>query len=331
MPQDRSRTLHYKRAILKNGDAADLQQLITDALEARKEVENREQGMGEGACTRVISGPRASHGMLTGRLMQYTAGQKQKFLEKDPATGDYKLDTTSLPMAQEDQRREFVESLTLFALSQSHVMFVATLHLGSKALEEHFTWLLRVTGVFTDEDYILLADQQSQEAEQQLARSPVDRITIGADLDFEVVDTVKTVRKAQGRETVPGHKMLRPVGPVAEALRGLLGDAFGDAPLKSALGRSDRIAVTLDLKYSNRRKTDEGFKLMQKLAVAGRHFDEGETTVHLAKGGNLKGSDLKVRAPITVKIQDSGLIDEIDLWVRMHGWLQQAVAQGIVH
>lgn len=331
MAEQRSRTLHYKRAILKNGDAADLQQLLSAALAARKDVETREQSMGEGAGTRVISGPLVSHGMLTARLMQYTAGQKQKFFEKDAAAGDYKLDTTALPAAQEDQRREFVESLTLFAVSQSHVMFVATLHLGSKALEDHFTWLLRTSGVFTDEDYVLLADQQSHEAEQQLAMSGVDGVTIGADLEFEIVETVNTVRKAKDREGVPGHKLLRPVGPLAEALKELLGDAFGDAPLKSALGRSDRIAVTLDLKYSNRKKTDEGFKLMQKLAVAGRHFDEGETTVHLAKGGTLKGSDLKVRTPLTVKIQDSGLIDEIDLWVRMHGWLQQAVAKGIIH
>ncbi|HBP02797.1 MAG TPA: hypothetical protein DD677_06500 [Stenotrophomonas sp.] len=331
MAEARSRTLHYKRAILKNGDAADLQQLLTAAIAARKDVETREQSLGAGAGTRVVSGTGVSHGMLTGRLMQYTAGQKQKFFEKDAEAGDYKLDTTALPAADANQRREFVESLTLFAVSNSHVMFVATLHLGSKAMEDHFTWLLRETGVFTNEDYVLLADQQSQHAEQQLADSGVDGVTIGADLEFEVVESVPTVRKTKNRETVPGHKLLRPIGPLAEALKELLGDAFGDAPLKSALGRQDRIAVTLDLKYSNRNKTEEGFKLMQKLAVAGRHFDEGETTVHLVKGGTLKGSDLKVRTSLPVRIQDSGLIDEIDLWVRIHGWLQQAVATGIVH
>ncbi|WP_313178930.1 hypothetical protein [Stenotrophomonas sp.] len=331
MAEVRSRTLHYRRAILKNGDAADLQQLLSAAVAARKDVETREQSMGDGGGTRVISGPLVSHGMFTARLMQYTPGQKQKYFEKDAETGDYKLDTTALPGADASQRREFVESLTLFAVSNSHVMFVATLHLGSKALEDHFTWLLRETGVFTNEDYVLLADQQSQHAEEQLAISGVDGVTIGADLEFEVVETVPTVRKTKDRDTVPGHKLLRPIGPLADALKGLLGEAFADAPLKSALGRQDRIAVTLNLKYSNRHKTDEGFKLMQKLAVAGRHFDDGETTVHLVKGGTLVGSDLKVRTPLSVRIQDSGLIDEIDLWVRIHGWLQQAVATGIVH
>lgn len=327
MAVDRARSMHYKRAKLLSGAPLDLQALVSEAIRDSQNVEAREEGDG---IRRVLSGIGATNGMLTAKFMQFTVGQKAHFLEKDSSTGDYKLDTTPVPNSDGSARREFVESLTFLALSSSHVMFVAALHLGSKALEDHLNWLLKKYSKIDANDFILLADQQSASAEQRLARHPVDSVTIGAELDFEVVELVKTQRKTKDRETVPGYKSVRPVGPVADMLGSLIGDWFGDVPLTKALGKDERIKATLKLNYSNRRKSDEGFEMMQKLAVAGRHFDLDETRVHLHKGGTLKGSDLKVQTPLTVSVLDSGMIDEFDLWGKVHSWLRHAIATSIV-
>lgn len=327
MAVDRTRSMHYKRAKLLSGAPLDLQTLVAEAIRDSQTVDAREEG---DAVRRVLSGIGNTNGMLTAKFMQFTIGQKAHFLEKDSATGDYKLDTTAVPDSDGTARREFVESLTFLAISSSHVMFVAALHLGSKALEEHLNWLLKKFSKIETSDFIILADQQSASAEQRLARHPVDSVTIGAELDFEVVELVKTQRKTKDRETVPGYKSVRPVGPVADMLGSLIGDWFGDVPLTKALGKDERIKATLKLNYSNRRKSEEGFEMMQKLAVAGRHFDADETRVHLHKGGTLRGSDLKVQTSLQVSVLDSGMIDEFDLWGKVHSWLRHAIATSIV-
>ncbi|WP_313171413.1 hypothetical protein [Stenotrophomonas sp.] len=327
MAVDRPRAMHYKRAKLLSGAPLDLQSIVADAIRDSQNVDAREEGE---AVRRVLSGIGNTNGMLTAKFMQFTVGQKAHFLERDSATGDYKLDTIAVPEEDGAARREFVESLTFLALSASHVMFVSALHLGSKALEEHLNWLLKKYSKIAADDYVILADQQSANAEQRLARHPVDSVTIGAELDFEVVEMVKTQRRTKDRETVPGYKSVRPVGPVADMLSSLIGDWFGDVPLTKALGKDERIKATLKLNYSNRRKSDEGFEMMQKLAVAGRHFDLDETRVHLHKGGTLRGTDLKVQTSLTVSVLESGMIDEFDLWGKVHSWLRHAIATSIV-
>ncbi|WOB47916.1 hypothetical protein NYR97_11480 [Xanthomonas hydrangeae] len=319
--------MHYKRAKLLSGAPLDLQALVAGAIDDSQNVEDREEGE---SVRRVLSGVGNTNGMLTAKFMQFTVGQKAHFLEKDSDTGDYKLDTTSVPDSDTSAQREFVESITFLALSASHVMFVAALHLGSKALEDHLNWLLKKFAKIATDDYVILADQQSASAEQRLAKHPVDSVTIGAELEFEVVEQVKTQRRTRDRETVPGYKSVRPIGPVADMLGSMIGDWFGDVPLTKALGKDERIKATLKLNYSNRRKSDEGFEMMQKLAVAGRHFDVDSTRVHLHKGGTLRGTDLKVQTPITVRVLDSGLIDEFDLWNKVHSWLRTAIATSIV-
>jgi len=327
MAVERARAMHYKRAMLLSGAPLDLQTMVADAIRDSQNVEAREEGEN---VRRVLSGVGSTNGMLTAKFMQFTVGQKAHFLEKDSSTGDYKLDTTGVPDNDGSARREFVESLTFLAISSSHLMFVAALHFGSKALEEHLNWLLKKFSKIATDDYVILADQQSASAEQRLAKHPVDSVTIGAELEFEVVEHVKTQRRTKERETVPGYKSVRPVGPVADMLGSLVGDWFGDVPLTKALGKDERIKATLKLNYSNRRKSDEGFEMMQKLAVAGRHFDVDDTRVHLHKGGTLRGTDLKVQTTLTVKVLESGLIDEFDLWGKVHSWLRHAIATSIV-
>lgn len=329
---EKGRVVHYKIATLFQGGALDLQSLVQEAVDALKDVEEREETIVEGGSTRrVLSGVGKTNGMFTAKLMQYTAGQKQKYLEKDDAAGDYKVDSISPPTAAGNKKKsEFIESIQYVAIFQDHVAYIGTQTLGSKALEDHLNWLLRSRGKLAAEDYLILKDQISAKATEDISKHHVDKVIIGGDLDFEAVETVPAKKKAKGLEHVAGYKMLKPVGDGAEALRALLGDWFGDAPLKAALNRNENIGFKIELSYRSRKKTDEGFELMEKLAIAGRHFDIGDTRIKLHGGGELKGDDLKLQKTIQIKVHDSGLLAEPDVWQRIHLWLQSAIAKKVV-
>lgn len=323
----RQRTLHYKHAVLFQGGAVNLQALVTKAVASLADVEKREQEVVAGGVTRrVMSGVGLTNGMLTAKVMQYTRGQKQQFFEKDPATGDYRLDAISPPQgANLAARREFVESLLYLAIFEDHVAYIGGAALGSKHLEDYLNWLLRTTGHIVDADHLLLQDQPSAKALEDIGKHPIDKVVIGGDLQFDEVQSVPAKRKTKSADRVEGHRLLKPIGGSASALEALLGDWFGDAPLKAPLRRDERIEYKLELAYRNRNKTSEGFDLMQKLAVAGRHFDIHDTQVHLHKGGTLRGPDLKLEVPLDVAVTDGGLIVEPDVWQRIYTWLQNAL------
>lgn len=329
---EKARVVHYKSATLFQGGKLDLQDLVQEAVDALKDVEQREETIVEGGSTRrVLSGVGKTNGMFTAKLMQYTAGQKQKYLEKDDTIGDYKVDAISPPTtAGSKVKREFIESIQYLALFGNHVAYIGSQVLGSKALEDHLNWLLRSRGKIAPEDYLILKDQQSAKAVQDISKHHVDKVIIGGDLNFEAVETVPAVRKKRGVERITGYRMLKPVGESAEALRVLLGDWFGDAPLKAALNRNEMIGFKVELTYRSRKKSDQGFELMEKLAIAGRHFDIDETRIRLHGGGELKGDDLKLQKSIQITVHDSGLLAEPDVWQRIYTWLQGAIAKKVV-
>jgi hypothetical protein len=331
MPSLKQRTVHYKRAMLQSGAALDLQSLVKKAVAELKDVESREQPVVLGSSTlRVLSAPGEARGMWRARLMQYTKGQRQHFLQKDDATGDYILDTTEPPKDEKKKKREFVESILYLAIFKNHVCYVGSQALGSKHIEDHLNWLLRERGKIQSGDFLLLADQQSPAGIAKIRQHNVDRVEIGGDLELESVKEVKSQRKTKDEERVEGYKLVEPQGGMAEMLSNLLGPWFGDSPLKAALNRNEQIDVKLVLKYTNKKKTDEGFALMEKLAVAGRHFDKDQCKVHLHKAGTLVGSDLRLEHPVKVSITDSGLVEESTLYTDIHDWLHRCIAQKLV-
>lgn len=325
------RVVHYKSAVLFQGGQLDLQDLVQEAVDALKDVEQREQTLVEGGSTRrVLSNVGKTNGMFTAKLMQYTAGQKQQLLEKDAATGDYKLDAIAPPDSKAKAKREFVESIQYLGIFGNHVMFIGSQVLGSSALEEHLNWLLRTRGKLAEGDGLVLKDQISAQATEDISKHHVDKVEIGGDLDFETVETVPNKRKTKTRDRIPGYKLIKPIGDGALALAQLLGDQFADAPLKAALNKNERISYKVELVYRSRNKSDAGFELMEKLAVAGRHFDIDDTKIHLHGGGMLKGEDLRVQKSLTLTVLDNGLLEEPDVWQKIYTWLQDALQKKVV-
>lgn len=326
----KQRVLRYKRATLLLGAAPDIQQLIASAVAKLGSVDKREQELVPGGNTRlVLTGVHTSQGMLVAKLMQYTEGQKQRFLEMDSTAGDYKFDSVS-PPASSGAKREFVQSLMYVALFEGHVMYIGSSALRSKQLESHLNWLMHTSGVLAEDDFLFLADQQSEKALAELSTHKVDGLEIGGEIDFEVVERVPTVRKTKTSPGVPGHKIVKATGSIADAIDSLFGPIFSDAKLTSALNRQEHVGFKVVLNYRNRRKSDEGFDLMNRLAIAARHFEPDECKVLLNGGGVLRGDDIKVEKGLNVEVQLDGGLEEPFVWVKIYAWLQGAMASHVV-
>lgn len=327
----KKRTLLYKRAEYLLPGALKLQDLLSAAIAQMGGDEHREQINALEGTRIVLAGVSATNGMLVGKLMLYSPGQAAKFLELDKKSGNYKLDSLAMPAgATKAARREFVGSLLYLAVLENHVMFVGSHALRSSHLEQHLNWLLHTSGQLPTENYVWLGDQRSQMAMAKVKKNPVKSIAISGPIDFDVVEQVPTKRKTNTSDTIPGHRILRPAGAMADAVSAMLGPVFGNASLKTSFKQSEHIGLKLELQYRNRNRTKEGYELMDALAHAGRHFDEGECVVKLEGGGTLKGDDIRVSDQLPVVVLNDGRLEEPAIWQTIHGWLRNAISSGTV-
>jgi hypothetical protein len=278
----------------------------------------------------VLSGVQASNNMLVGKLMLYTPGQQQKFLELDQVTQDYRLDSLPVGSGAKGATREFVESIMYVSIFERHVTFIGSTSLRSSQLESHLNWLLNEADLITKGDYVYLEDQQSGHALAQLSKHPVKSIEIGGEIQFEEESRVETLRKTSSRETQPGHKIMRPVGALADAAASLFGPIFADASLKSPFKHKEHVGFKMEIQYRNRKRTKEGVELMDSLAVAGRHFDEGECVVNLVGGGKLTGKDIKVAKSLAFEVLPDGRLKEPTVWITVHEWMQTAISGKVI-
>ncbi|WIH15270.1 hypothetical protein [Xanthomonas graminis] len=300
MSTTKTRMLRYKKADYLKKGGHDLQSLVQQAVTKLGGVQRREQVDSLAGTRTVLTGVRASSGMLVGKLMLYTPGQQQKFLELDPASQDYKLDALPVGAGKGGAQREFVESILYVAIFERHVMFIGSSSLRSTQLESHRNWLLKEAELLHKEDFLFLEDQQSERTLALLKTNPVKAIEIGGQIEFEEAERVPTRRRAQGRDMEPGYKVMKPVGALAEAAASVFGPIFADASLKSPLKHKEHVWFKMTLSYRNRNKTREGYELMDQLAVFGRHFDGGECVVVLENGGRMAGADIKVATSLSV-------------------------------
>ncbi|MGS0581782.1 hypothetical protein ACQEPV_017865 [Xanthomonas oryzae pv. oryzicola] len=330
MSSTKSRTLRYKKADYLQKGGQDLQILVQQAVTRLGGVQLREQIDVQQGTRTVLTGVRSSLGMLVGKLMLYTPGQQQKFLELDDTTQDYKLDALPVGMSEGGGPREFVESILYVAIFERHVMFIGSTSLRSSQLESHLNWLLKKANLLDPEDFLFLEDQQSEKVAAVLRSTPVKAIEIGGEIEFEETERVATKRRTKDRETELGHKIMKPVGALADAAASVFGPIFADASLKSPLKHKEHVGFKISLQYRNRKRTREGCELMDQLAVFGRHFDAGECVVRLEGGGLLEGNDIKVARLLSFTVLADGRLEEPAVWKVIYEWLQSAINEQLV-
>ena len=323
MAQTATRVLHYKRATFLR-DVQDLQYLLAAALRRRKAVGDRmEELHPEERTKRFINSHRSQMGMLFGNLLVYSPDRNQALLTVSPDALEVDVKQMAPPEIG-GQRTEFLQSILYFAVRGNHVVVLQSAALRARALEAYLNWLLSADPSLLGEDNgVFLSDEPSNTMRDQVRARGVKAVRLAFPLETQS-------KQYRDKALAPTRERtrFRPSGSALTILSNLLGtDWFQDLNLEDSLDDS-RLKVVVEVTY-DRRTTDAGQGLLDGVAMSFRNLDEDEAIIKLNHGGKLKGNDLKIYGSITVNTY-GGLIDQSDLYPKMHTWLMEKLEQGVL-
>ena len=323
MPQTSTRTLYYKRATYLQGNH-DLQALLRSALRRRQAVGSRMEELNpEDHTKRFINSHRSQLGMLFGNLLIYSPNRNQALLTVSPNASELDVQQVAPPEIN-GQRTEFLESILYFGIRGNHIVVLQSTALRARALEAYLNWLLsQDQNPLGENNGLFLSDEPSNHVRRQVQATGVKAARLAFPLEAEAREDGHDVD-----EPVRGRARFRPTGSAFNVLSDLLGvNWFRDLRLEDSLDDS-RLKVVVEVTY-DRRTTDSGQGLLDGIAMSFRNLDENETLIKLNRGGRLKGDDLKIFGPVSLETY-GGLVDQGDLYPKMHGWLMEKVEQGVL-
>ena len=323
MPQTSTRTLHYKRATYLRG-RHDLHTLLRSALRRRRAVGTRMEELHPKDHTkRFINSHRSQRGMLFGNLIVYSPERNQALLTVSPNATELDVQQVAPPEVN-GQRTEFLESILYFGIRGNHVVVLQSTALRARALESHLNWLLSLnSNPLGESNRLFLSDEPSNQIRRKVKATGAKAARLSFPLESEAMSA-----RHDAEESSRGRTRFRPTGSAFNILSDLLGAKWiGDLRLKDSLHDS-RLKVVVEVTY-DRRTTDSGQGLLDGIAMSFRNLDEDEALIRLNRGGRLKGDDLRIFGPISVGTY-GGLVDQGDLYPKMHTWLMEKFEQGVL-
>lgn len=334
--ETRKRVITYKRVVL-TGKHEPLQHLLVSALAApastAKAAARREPVTEDGSVVRLINRTKVYAGMFFGQFVIFERGRGQPLIEtEDDGAEAYPIATiTTDAIGEQEQRqrqREFIESVLYFGAFDNHLLVVQSQALKARDLEAHLSWLLQTrTDKLDRGTALILQDKPPESTIEKVRASSVKSIVIGSPVTTCVVQEPAETRPQPGeaRETQSAAVRFMPVGAGADLLRAVMGENwFERINLTDALDEAN-IRVRLEVTYL-KRTTTEGQRVLDTLAASMRHVDDSDVEVVLARGGSIKGDELRLRGTVSVKAIN-GAVDEDDLYHQMHDWLVTMVAR----
>jgi hypothetical protein len=333
--ETRSKTIHYKRAVITNTHIT-LQNLLTAAFDSKgkatKAKQRREVLNPDDQSCRLINHHKEYNGMLFGQLIFFEPGRSQVLITLDDDADYYEIDSITPdsidngPGKVEDEkikkRREFIDSMLYFGVLDNHVVLVQSASLRARELEAHLAWLLgSCTEVIERNSALILQDKPSEETIKKIEKAPVKSVHLGTPVEARVDESSLTDKDEPSLEASGFAKKVKwiPCGMGADVIQAALGaDWFERLDLDSSLDEAN-LQVTLEITYL-RKTTRNGQKMLDNIATSLRHIDEADVKIDLHGGGTLRGNDLKLTGTVSVKT-NNGIVDESDLYHQLHSWM----------
>ncbi|MCK9394187.1 MAG: hypothetical protein M0Q44_01175 [Methylobacter sp.] len=330
--ETRSKTIHYKRAVITNSQVT-LQNLLETAFnskgKATKAKQRREILNQDDESCRLINHHKDYNGMLFGQLVFFEPGRSQVLITLDDDADFYEIDSiTPDSIGKENdvidgekikKRREFIDSMLYFGVLDNHVVIMQSASLRARELEAHLSWLLgSYTEVMDRNSALILQDKPSEKTVAKIEKSPVKSVHLGTPVETRAQDEDQTTISSEESGFAKKVKWI-PCGMGADVIQAALGaDWFNRLNLDSSLDEAN-LQVTLEITYL-RKTTSNGQKMLDNIATALRHVDGSDVKINLHGGGTINGSDLKLTGLVSVKAHN-GLVDESDLYHQMHSWI----------
>lgn len=315
--------MYCKRVMfLKPNDKQSLQAKFSEALSKLTKVGARKEVLGnESSYVRAVIYHRLYANMLFGILASYERGTHQLTVADDDDAEMLTVEQVAPPKNDDNKRQEFLEGVCYFCIAKNHVVLMPSRALGAKPLEHHANWILAKAGVLAKDNRVGLSDQITQATRERIRASHVKEVEIGAPL----IDT----QEQEVQSEVKGHRIAAYEygGLGIDILRQVLGaDKINKMRLADAV--DGNIEVTLKIRYK-RSTTEKAHKFLDNIALAVRNLDEDEVKLKLAGGGTVKGSELKLSAPVSIQARD-GIPNPDEVFDKMREWLIQQIENQII-
>jgi len=334
--ETRQKRIHYKRVVFTE-NKSHLQDLMKAVFQKkhvsqvctagnRKEVVNAND-----QSYRLINHYRATDGMFFGQMIYLEAGKAQGIVEIDDDATYYtvknlttdKLSHSDDKNAKKKMHREFIDSVLYFGVYKNHLVVMQSTSQRARELESHLNWLLREnTQSIPTDSAVILQDSPSKATYKKLEKKSARKIKLGTPIGSTATTALPAANSAS---TKLSSKNVRyaPTGAGSDILKTILGDSWKDTlNLEDTLDEAN-LRINLEISY-DRKTSDAGQKLLDDVATSLRNIDPEDVRVELQGGGLLKGEDLKLSGPISVRMT-GGAVDEGELYQSMRDWLMTKI------
>lgn len=331
MKDSRLKVVHYKRAVL-TGSKSSLQSTILGIIGNGGTSENvlsRQEKIiptDENSGYRFINRSDTFKTILFGQMVLFEKDKSQTLLEINDDVKFYNINSITsndIFIGDDDKsnkkKREFIDSILYFGILNNHIIIVQSTSLRSREFENHLNWLINLFNENEeDRKSLLLQDCPSEKTIEKMKNTPAKSIKLGS-----LPITSEVTEDKEEKPSSPSGKIktlkYRPAGRGGSILKAILGENWAeDVNLKDSLDDSN-LQVSLEITYF-RKTNDSGQAVIDSIATSLRHIDEEDLSISLQGGGSISGKELKLSGNINVEY-NNGIIDENDLFLKMHKWL----------
>lgn len=323
----RRKTVTYKMvSFTTKGDK--LKPRLDAALKKFKQMKHRMQdlaGEGENPIWRLTGLEKVESGITFGTLLQYIPGSNPRLLIDDPEATRIRIEKFTTPKTDQGQRREPMEGLLYFAVTDNHLVLLQSSALRSSHLEAYLTWLLRKAKALEETNVLRLNDQPPPAVVKKMFKRRVKSLDIGGDLlptsAFPATSAgtlVQTAGVSKTRTLVT--TLTNQSAGMVDVLKGFLAPDDA-AKLNLAALAGSNIEYSLRVTYKGK-TTDNGQELMNTLASAFRHAEDVDTTISLVGGGKITGDEIRLSGPVILDFYD-GAPSTDEVYEAMRTWLTE--------
>ena len=324
MAETKRKFLQYRRAGYLNESDHTLQSLLKHALDKRHKVKDRLEELNSvDGTNRFINTHRNQIGMVFGSFVLYTEGMNRALVRMELEKDELRVEQIA-PSKIGGHNREFLDSIFYFGCKDDHLVLLQSTSLRADDFENHIAWLFGQAKSLDEVNRVILQGSLPNVTQTKIRRSHVKVLRFGQSFETRPVPIPRSGDAAKQRK-----RRFKPIGSTFKILKEVLGPQwYNGLDLKDSLEDS-RLELILEVRYSYK-TSDDGQKLIDNIATSMRHVDKDELEIELKGGGKIRSDELKIIKPVQVKTH-GGIVDESDLYPKMHEFLAEKIEDGIIN
>lgn len=305
-----TKNLIYKVAKFnKDISGKTLQDLLSAAIKKKKSALSRRQPGDEKNQFRLINYNGTYQGMRVGEFFDYTHGYSQPTATFKDDVEELEI-TTLKPTGDQD----FLHSILYFGVFGNSVILSQSMTLRSKQFEDYLNWLLAETAQIAEDDFVMLCDNPPLSAKKKIVNTK--SIELKAPVDFTPVSASEKTKTVLFSPSNVGWEWLKAILPPEMTL---------PTELKaSEVLNNSQLDVKLLVSWRRQAK-DDSTALLDRISNQLRHVDtELDYTINTASG-KIERDEIKLKKPVSVNVNDKGLVVKSDMWEKMREWMTMLI------